>query len=60
MERREQPKAIKIARQNHKCQKCGAIIKQGDRFVMCLDYGTLRNYPVCLGCYTEYRPEEYQ
>lgn len=60
MESRDPSKAIKIARKEHKCQKCGVIIKQGDRFAMCLDYSALMNYPVCLKCYTEYRPEEYQ
>jgi hypothetical protein len=60
LEYRERPKAIKTARQDHKCWKCGATIKRGDKFAMCLDYGTLRSYPTCLKCYTEYKPEDYR
>ena len=60
LNRRAQPKAIKVARKEHVCRKCGVVIKPGAQFAMCLDYGTLRNFPMCLGCYTEYRPEEYQ
>jgi RNase P subunit RPR2 len=60
LERRAQPKAIKIARQKHICGKCGAVIKPGDSFAMCIDRGTFTSFPTCLKCYTEYKPEEYQ
>lgn len=60
LEFREPPKAIKIARRNHKCWKCGTTIKEGDKFAMCLDYGTFRSYPTCLRCYMEYKPEDYR
>ena len=45
-------KAIKVARREHRCSKCGCVIKPGDRFAMGLDWkgGTLRPGPVCLQC----------
>jgi len=45
-------KAIKIARQEHRCHGCGSVIKCGDRFTMRLDYesGSLKFCPTCLSC----------
>lgn len=45
-------KAIKVARQEHRCSKCGCPIKPGDRFAMGLDWEgkTLRPGPICLKC----------
>jgi hypothetical protein len=60
LEYRDPSRAIKIARQKHKCWKCGTTIKQGDKFAMCLDYGTFQSHPTCLKCYTEYRPQDYR
>ena len=60
LEHRELPRVVKTARQKHKCQKCGTTIKPGDKFAMSLDYSTLRSFPICLKCYTEYRPEDYR
>ncbi len=60
LEYRDSSKAIKTARQEHKCHKCGATIKPGDKFAMSLDYSTLRNFPICLKCYAEYRPGDYR
>jgi len=60
LEYREPPKGTKTARRDHKCWKCGTTIKEGDKFAMCLDYGTFRSYPTCLKCYMEYKPEDYQ
>ena len=60
MQTRDPSKAMKVARQEHRCCKCGTIIKPGARFAMCLDYSTFRSYPMCLRCYTDYRPEEYR
>jgi hypothetical protein len=60
LEYRVPPKGIKIARQEHICGKCGATIKPGDSFAMCIDRRTFTSFPTCLKCYTEYKPEEYQ
>lgn len=48
----ELPKAVKIARENHYCWKCGRLIKKGDKFTMRMDREarTYKCYPICLKC----------
>ena len=50
--KRQLPKAIKIARADHQCWKCGGLIKKGDRFTMRMnrEAWTYRCYPTCLKC----------
>jgi len=53
MKRYEQlPKAIKIAREDHRCWKCGGLIKKGDKFTMRMntEARTYKCYPTCLKC----------
>lgn len=49
---RDLPKTIKIAREEHRCRKCGGLIKKGDKFTMRMDWesGSLVFYPTCLKC----------
>ena len=49
----ENRKAIKIARENHRCGSCGKLIAKGDSFAMRMDRtkGRLSRYPTCLDCY---------
>ena len=52
LEYKEPTKAIKIAKREHKCWKCGRTIKPGDRFTIKMDWesGSLRTQPTCLEC----------
>ena len=49
---RSTAKRVKTARETHRCGKCGAVIKAGDKFTMRLDKdrGSFSCYPVCLAC----------
>ena len=53
-------KAIKIARLEHRCHRCGGVIKTGDSFTMRMDYegGSLRFCPVCLNCDGRFEKEK--
>jgi RNase P subunit RPR2 len=46
------PKAVKIAKEEHHCWKCGRLIKKGDRFTMRIDRdgGSFNTHPTCLKC----------
>jgi len=46
------PKAVKIARHDHSCGKCGGVIKKGDKMTMRM-YKCGNQYrclPTCLKC----------
>ena len=46
------PKAVKIARHDHNCGKCGGLIKKGDKMTMRM-YKLQNQYsclPTCLKC----------
>ena len=53
-------RAIKIARKEHCCHRCGGVIKCGDSFTMRMDYegGSLRFCPVCLNCDGRFEKEK--
>lgn len=50
--RKRSERAIKTARQEHRCGRCGRVIRKGDKFVMRMDWesGSLAHYPTCLDC----------
>lgn len=49
---RNLPRAIKIAKEEHRCWKCGCLIRTGAMFTMRLDRdsGSFNCYPTCLKC----------
>jgi RNase P subunit RPR2 len=53
-------KTIKTARKEHRCHRCGGVIKTGDSFTMRMDYegGSLKFCPVCLGCDGRFEKEK--